>query len=188
MSKIANSKYHNLDRLKNALISNACQDQTEYFRENYSILGDYKNSPKNNPFKDSLLDFAIMNISKDISILLIKDDAKCSIERCLWKCDYRSLDKVYVFINELISNKSFDVGKSHIHKGLIIRRLLDPDKVYVNKDRLSYIIELIRDKFLDSDEVKKIIDDIYGSDTLNQKYKDNFKMVNRELILNSLGI
>ena len=188
MSKIANSKYHNLDRLKDALISNASQNQTEQFIENYSILGDHKNSPKNNTFKDSLLTFAIMNISKNIAILLIKDGAKCSVERCLWKCDYRSLDKVYVFINELIQYDSFDTGRSHIHKGLIIKRLLDPDKVYVNKDRLSYLIELIIDKFIDSDEVKIIIDDIYGSDTLNQKYKDNFKMVNRELILNSLGI
>ena len=177
-------KYKSLKRLKDALISNAFLNQVDAFKTNYAMLSVTDPLVKDK-FKNNLIDHAIKNASLDVAEILIKDGAMCNYNSCIYECNWNKLDKVYTLINDLHTKYgSFTMNTVHMHKGMIINRLLDPEKAHTNRERLSYVIELLRDGFLDADEIKAAADKLYN----DHKYQGEFKQFTRELILNELGI
>ena len=183
--KMIGTKYKNLGRLKDALVSNACQNQIDQFEINYNAYKMNCIESKNSPFKDKLMDFAMMSLSDNIVELLIKDGSSCNYNSCLYECNYDLSDKVYLLINKMIDKYGpFTKNTIHMHKGMIINRIIDPEKASINPKRLEYVIELVRSGFLEGSEVKSVADELYK----DSKHKGNFSMVTRELILTSLGI
>lgn len=178
-------KYKNVGRLKNALISNASFNQISEFVENYAVLKSSVNETALANFRNSLMDSAIKNISKDVVEFLISEKALCNYATCIYDCKYDKIEEVYNYINEMIEKHgSFTMNTIHLHKGMVIRRLIDPAKVFANKDRLAYTIDLIRKGFISSQEVREISNELYK----NEKYKSHFTMMNRDLLLTELGI
>ena len=181
-------KYKSLKRLKDALISNASLNQFDAFRANYQLLdNNIKNGGHNyaSSFRNYLMDCAIKNLSKDVVEYLLNEGAQCNYNTCLYECHWNKLDKVYDLINEL-HNKygSFTMNSIHMHKGMIINRLIDPEKGHTNKDRIAYVIELVGNGFLDSSEVKDSANKLYNG----HKYQGEFKQLTRQLLLDELGI
>lgn len=187
---IGNTKYKSLDRLKNALVTNASLNQIGAFKNNYAAWESIENSrPSRFGISDSnkelLMYFAYKNLSKDVVEFLIKEGVKCNYASCIYDCKYEIIDEVYKYINEMIDKYGPLTNNTvHLSKGMIIRRLIEPDKVNVNKDRVSFTIDLIRKGFLDPEEVRRIANELYISD----KYKGSFTMMSRELLLTELGI
>lgn len=187
---IKGSKYKNLKRLKNALISNASLNNIDAFKENYaSWISSTTKGPSTfgvaDSNKDMLMDFAMRNLSKDVVEFLLKEGASCNYASCIHECKYEIIEDVYNYINEMIEKHgSFTKNTVHLHKGMVINRLIDPEKVLANKARLVYTIDLIRRGFLSADEVREVANRAYTSD----RHKGQFKMISRELILTELGI
>ncbi len=180
---ISSSKYKNLNRLKNALVTNASLNQIDAFKVNYKLC--LSNHTNKELFMSELLYFAYKNLSKDVVEFLIGDGVKCNYASCIYDCKYNLLEDVYNYINEMIDKYgSLTDNTIQINKCMIIRRLIEPDKANVNRDRISYTIDLIRKGFLDPIEVKKMANELYKSD----KYKGTFLMMTRELLLTELGI
>lgn len=183
--KVVTGKYRNIKRLKNALVTNASLDQIDEFKINYDTFKKSTNINHVGNIKCLLIDIAIRNISRNVADVLINDGAICNYAQCIYDCEYRKLEDVYNYILEMVEEHgSFTKNTVHLHKGMIIKRLIDPDKVMVNKDRILYIIDLIGSGFITAGEVKEIADTLYKSD----KYKGEFKMMYRELLLTELGI
>lgn len=193
-----NKKYKiskNVKRLSDALVSNACNNQIEQLKENLHILnGDitYTNhkSVKKSHIESNLLDYAIKFCSKDVAEYLIPIGAKVSYHNCIDECKYDKIKEVYELIQYLESNfGSFDKCNISIdaivNKIYIIERLIDPEKVIANKDRLNYTIDLIRSGFIKAEDVRKIASSKYEK---KESYITHFKMMTRELFLNELGI
>lgn len=187
---IKGSKYKNLQRLKNALISNACLNRIDEFKKNYACwvsndTGRPSTFGMSDSNKDMLMGFAMKNLSKDVVEFLLSEGASCNFGACIYECKYEMIEDVYNYINEMIDKHgSFTKNTVHLHKGMVIGRLIDPEKVLANKDRLVYTIELIRKGFLSADEVREIASGLYTS----ERSKGQFKMLSRELILTELGI
>lgn len=180
MNTVRGTKYKGLNRLKDALISNACQNQTESFTRTYAFLPEEHRKH----FKDRLMDLAMKNISKDIVEFLIKEGAICNYMSCLHECHYRKMYDVYLFITEMIDKHgSFTKNTTHFHKSMIVKRLLDPEKVINNKDRLSCAIDLMRDGKISIQDVKQCLDEYKDS-----KHVSELIMINREISLSNLGI
>ena len=184
-----------MNRVHNALINNACNNQLDKLKENLSQLVNFdchqynqKNQKKNNLHLESmLLDHAISFNSKDVAEYLIPLGAKSNYINCLCECKYDTLKDVYELIQHLESKfgSFLEVGQYNINKDFVISRLIDPTKVMDNKERLVYTIELIRCGFLNPEDVKKISNELYSKKEL---YQHLFKMLSRELFLNELGI
>jgi len=187
---MSGSKYKNLGRLKNALVTNATLDQIGEFKQNYDCWVSLEHTGANafgisDRNKETLMYFAMKSLSKDVVEFLIKEGVKCNYASCIYECKYDKIEEVYNFINEMIDKYGpLTDNTIHLHKGMIIRRLIEPDKANVNKERISYTIDLIRKGFLDPVEVREIANELYTSD----KYKGTFTMMSRELLLNELGI
>lgn len=187
---IKGSKYKNIKRLKDALISNASLNNIDSFKENYAcwISNDTKRPSTfgvADSNRDMLMDFAMRNLSKEVVEFLLKEGASCNYASCIYECKYEIIEDVYNYINEMIEKHgTFTKNTVHLHKGMIINRLIDPEKVLANKDRLVHTIDLIRRGFLSADEVREIANKLYTSD----RSKGQFKMLSRELILTELGI
>jgi hypothetical protein len=187
---IGNIKYKSLDRLKNALVTNASLNQIDAFKENYSYWKSIQDKGSSQfglseSNKELLMYFAMKSISRDVVEFLIKENVKCNYSSCIYGCKFTQIKEVYEFINEMINKHGLLTdNKTHLHKDMIIRRLIEPDKVNVNKERIILTIDLIRSGFLDSKEVRDISEELYN----NIKYKGMFTMMSRELLLTELGI
>lgn len=187
---IGNTKYKSVDRLKNALVTNASLNQIDAFKANYKAWVSLENNKPSrfglaDSNKELLMFFAYKSVSKDVVEFLISEGVKCNYASCIYECKYNMIEDVYNYINEMIDKHGPLTNNTlHLNKGMVIRRLIEPDKVSVNKDRVSYTIDLIRKGFLDPSEVRKIANEIYTSD----RYKGVFTMMSRELLLTELGI
>ena len=170
----------NRKRLRDALEGNVYRNQLSKMLENFQLL-------KPDEFlscKNDLLKLALKNASKECAIFLVEKEARTSIEWCLLECDYNKIDKVYNLISELNSKYDFS-GPSLPQKKTLIARLISPEKVSENSERVDYLFKMINEGFFTSEDVMEQIEISYK---YKQEQKRYFISLFRELKLKQIGI
>jgi hypothetical protein len=131
--------------------------------------------------KKYLLQFAIINCSKQCTDFLFDKDIKIHFDLILLDCKWNKIQEVYLFCQQFSNEKGI---KFYFDKERVIRRLLNPDKVENNPLRVEYLHTLIKNNFVSSKETKEIINEFYVSEVK----KANIKQLLREIALKELGI
>jgi hypothetical protein len=170
----------NRKRLRDALESNAYSNQLSKMLENFQLL-------KPEEFlqcRNNLLKLALKNASKECAIFLIEKEARSNIEWCLLESDYNKIDKVYNLISELNSKYDFS-GPSLPQKKTLIARLISPEKVSENSERVDYLFKMINEGFFTSEDVMEQIEISYKDKKEQKRY---FISLFRDLKLRELGI
>jgi len=181
-----NYKYKNPKRLRSMIINNVCNDQLDEFKINlkhYRLLTNLTDS-----FKYDLIHNALVHLSPKCSNYLIKElDVKIpNMIHIFSACKWNKLYESYFFLKEISEDlhNSYMFINFKVEKYDIIKRLLDPSRVESNTLRVNYIFELVNKGFIDSPEVKKVINETYVQETK----KTPVIALLRELNLRELGI
>lgn len=173
------SERKNIKKLRDSLISSVSDDNLDKILSNSDYALEIKND---------LLYYAISKNSKNCAEYLVKNEATISnLSICFLNCKFNIIREIYELVIDL-TNKygSFSNTRYYINKIFIIERLLEPSKVSINRDRLTYVVDLCIDGFLDFSDVRNYLDSL-GSDK-REKYKSEFRLINRELLLTDLGL
>ena len=176
----------NRKRLRDALVSNAYNNQVKQMLENFAML----RPDEFESCKSSLLTQALKNASSDCAQILIEKGAVCDPNGILYDCDWRIIGKVHTLIGELIEKNGVDFisGKGNSSyffsdKKSLISRLIEPSKIEANIERAEYVLQLMRDGFFTAQDVREVYNKLY-----KEKSKGKMIMIIRELTLNELGI
>ena len=175
----------NRKRLRDALVSNAYNNQLSKMLENFAML----RPDEFESCKSGLLTHALKNASKECAQILIEKGAICDPNRIMYDCDWKVVDKVHTLMIELIEKYDVKFLKESnspyflTDKKSIIARLIEPAKIDANIERAEYVLKLMNDGFFTPQDVREVY---------NQSYKDKNKgkmvMLIRELTLNELGL
>ncbi len=168
----------NRKRLRDALESNAHNNQIEQMFENFYLL-----KPEEfNTCKDKLLFLSLKNCSKNCATFLIEHDAKCDLNKVFNECSWKSIHNVYELLLDIYGPDVIGFGIGN--KRSLISRLIDPSKVEANIERAEYVFKLLKDGFFSVEDIRHICNLLYK----DKNEKGNIKMILRELTLNELGI
>lgn len=160
--------YKNEFRFKQALYHAASMESLEKFLEIYNGYTKRFNKEIDKGRVDSysskgLLYYALKNNNEPVSIWLIEQGFATSIAYVIDHCDYNKVKDIFNFVyNE--NGVAFSESKNWVTtiepeliKKRILNRLLDPEKVKANTDRIDFVINLINDGFVSSIEVLQVV-------------------------------
>ena len=177
---------NNRSRIKDALMSNAHNDQYESMLENLSML----TIQEFLGIKNRLLFLALKNGSKECADFLLSKESSYNSTDILRKCEYTKMSEVFNILEEF--NKKYeekelsrDMSSIESKKSYLINRLIDPSKVDAKNERVDFLFKLIHTGFFTAEEVRTNIEANYKD---KPEKKAKFIALYRELTLKELGI
>lgn len=171
-------------RLYNALESNVHSDQIEQLKENISMFPNLVDEKT----KKRLLTLSIQNGSKQCSEYFLGEESlTCNPNFILLECKFDKIIVVYELLKKLMDKYPDKfIGnerKMPLNKVTLVKRLIDPSKLKVNKKRVDYLLDNM--VFFESENINIAIKSLYGDKP--QKYS-KLKSLIREIKLRELGI
>ena len=118
-------------------------------------------------------------------LFLIEEGGKAHPNFLCHECKYNKIHLVYELIHELIKKypDAFTAKKFQLNKKILIKRLIEPNKIKENKKRVDYLFENI--SFYGQKNIREVIDEEFSSESSTRA---ELISIMREIKFRELGI